>query len=717
MGLGDVYCIGTGAMFSSGFFLLPGLAAAQAGPAAILAYLVAGLLMVPSMLSMAELSTALPRAGGSYFFVDRSLGPAAGTITGIGTWLALMFKSAFALVGMGAYLAITPGLATHLSAGALGTSWMIKALAVGLTVVFVVVNVIGARQSTLVQKILVVALLAALGLFLTEGLWHMGACMPPEALRERYTPFLHPQHGWSGLVGTVGLVFVSYAGLTKVASISEEVRRPERNLPLGMVLALMTATVVYALGMLVIVAVLAPDRLHGDLTPVATAATAFRVWLPDTAGTLLVVIAAVAAFASTGNAGILAASRYPLAMARDGLAPSALGTLGRRHTPTRAILLTGLVMVVLILALSVENVAKLGSTFNLLVFGLINLAVIVFRESRIDSYDPGFRVPLYPWTPLAGVVVSGWLIVEMGWITALAAIVVVAAAACWFVCYARGRVDRAGAIHHVFARLGRRRDEDLREEFREIIQEKGLREDDPYDEILERADLIELAPDTSFDAALDRVAAALSGRVALEPDVIADRLRETGRSGTAPIAHGIALLHLRAPEIAHSELALARSLDGLSLSPPTTTAPRDEEAENDAAPDGGADAEDDAAVAETVIGLWALLSPESKARQHLRILAELAQRADDDAFIDAWQRIRNVEKLKETLLRDARFLALFVGEDPAKRPLVGRQLRRLDLPPGDRTAARRSRDLHRRSRRDPGALRPLRRARIGRVAD
>ncbi|MEF8797774.1 MAG: amino acid permease, partial [Salinivenus sp.] len=102
----DVYAISTGAMFSSGFFLLPGIAAAETGPSVILAYLVAGILILPSMYSMAELSTAMPKAGGTYYFLDRALGPLAGTVGGLGTWLALVFKSAFALIGMGAYLAI-----------------------------------------------------------------------------------------------------------------------------------------------------------------------------------------------------------------------------------------------------------------------------------------------------------------------------------------------------------------------------------------------------------------------------------------------------------------------------------------------------------------------------------------------------------------------------------------------------------------------------------
>src|SRR5699024_1033606 len=102
LGLWAVYDIATSAMFSSGFFLLPGLAAAQTGPSVFLAYLVSGLVVLPTMFSVAELTTALPKAGGTYYIIDRSLGPLIGTIGGYGSWLALVLKSAFALIGIGA---------------------------------------------------------------------------------------------------------------------------------------------------------------------------------------------------------------------------------------------------------------------------------------------------------------------------------------------------------------------------------------------------------------------------------------------------------------------------------------------------------------------------------------------------------------------------------------------------------------------------------------
>ncbi len=81
----DVYAVATGTTLSAGFFLLPGLAASQAGPALILSYMVAAVPLVPAMFSVVELATAMPRAGGIYYFLDRSLGPMIGTLGGLGT--------------------------------------------------------------------------------------------------------------------------------------------------------------------------------------------------------------------------------------------------------------------------------------------------------------------------------------------------------------------------------------------------------------------------------------------------------------------------------------------------------------------------------------------------------------------------------------------------------------------------------------------------------
>ena len=137
----DVYAIATGATLSAGFFLLPGIAAEQVGPALVLSYMIAVIPLVPAMFSVIELATAMPRAGGVYYFLDRALGPFLGTIGGIGTWLAMVLKVAFALVGMGAYIALfVPEL-------------QIKPIAVGIAVILGALCLFGAKKSGKLQAV------------------------------------------------------------------------------------------------------------------------------------------------------------------------------------------------------------------------------------------------------------------------------------------------------------------------------------------------------------------------------------------------------------------------------------------------------------------------------------------------------------------------------------------------------------------------------------
>ncbi len=272
----DVYAIGTGTTLSAGFFLLPGIAFAKAGPGMVFAYLLAAVPLIPAMLCAMELATAMPRAGGAYYFLDRSIGPLAGTVGGFGTWLVLILKSAFALIGMGAYLKI------------FFPEVQIIPLAIGLGIFFCVVNLFGARMSGSFQIVFVFGLLAILGWFCGTGLFHIR----PELFEN---PF---GKGFDSVMATAGLVYISYIGVTNIASISEEVKDPERNLPLGVFLALGTAILVYALGTIVMVGVTPASRLAGSFTPVAEAAGAMvGRW-----GVILVTISAILAFSSVAKA-------------------------------------------------------------------------------------------------------------------------------------------------------------------------------------------------------------------------------------------------------------------------------------------------------------------------------------------------------------------------------------------------------------------------------
>jgi amino acid transporter/mannitol/fructose-specific phosphotransferase system IIA component (Ntr-type) len=646
LGLFDVYAIATGAMFSSGFFLLPGLAAAKGGPAVALAYLLAGVLILPSMFSKAELSAALPRAGGTYYFLDRALGPMFGTIGGLGTFLALSLKTAFALVGIGAYASIFVELP-------------IKPVAIALTVAFVTINVLGAKETSSLQRVLVVILLTVLAYFLAFGLFEISVRQPVAETRDRFSPFL--PHGIGGLVSTIGFVFVSYAGLTKVASVAEEVKNPDRNIPLGMMLSLASTTFVYVVGVFIIVALVEPGILVTDLTPVATATEQFSIGLPAAVAVPLIVIAALAAFASTGNAGIMSASRYPLAMARDKLLPGTLSRLGRFQTPTLAIIATGGLMIFFILVLDEEGIAKLASAFQLFIFMLVNFAVIVMRESRIPSYDPKYRSPLYPWMQVAGILISIVLIAAMGLMAILFTASVVVACLLWYHFYARDRVVRDGAIYHWFNRLGQRQYDALDVEFRTILKEKGLRVDDPFDQVIARAQVIEIESGQSFDEIIRAASKLLADRLPLSAEKLEQGFLRGTRTGQTPAAGGAALPHLHVPQIDEPEIVLARSRAGLRLEVTDSF--------------GEAYVTD-----EPIYAVFFLVSPEEDPGRHLRMLAQLANIVDDEEFIKTWLAASSVAHIKELLLRDAHYLTLRVRSLDTTATLIGAEIQDAGLP-------------------------------------
>ena len=428
LGLFSVFALATGATLSSGFFLLPSFATQIAGPAVVLAYLIAGLLLIPPMLSKIELATAMPRSGGEYYFLDRSLGPMVGTIGGLGIWLALLLKISFALVGMSAYIQLFLPDSTSDS--------VYTFIALGLVVFFGGLNLLGAKKTTTFQIILVASLLSLLGWFLTAG--------SLEIKPINFSGFF--DSGSQNILSAAGLVFISYIGVTKVISVAGEIKDPERNLPLGLFLAIGTAVTVYIVGLFIMVGVVGTDSLsikNGEinLTPVSTVAAAIT---GSSTGAYIMGVAAIIAFLSVANAGILSASRYPLAMSRDHLLPKTLRKVDGNGTPVVGIILSASLIIAVILFLDPLKIAKLASAFQLLIFSMLCLSVIVMRETKLNSYDPGFRAPLYPWLQLVGASACITFIFMMGWLPVIFSSGIVVVGTVWYFAYARKRVERYG---------------------------------------------------------------------------------------------------------------------------------------------------------------------------------------------------------------------------------------------------------------------------------
>lgn len=633
----DVYAMSTGAMFSSGLFLLPGIAASYTGNSVWLAYFIAGFLILPAMYCMAELSTAMPKAGGTYYFLDRSMGPLMGTIGGLGSWIAVVFKSAFALVGMGAYLGIYLDIPFTLTA-------MI------LTVAFGLINIFGAKETTLLQRILVTTLVVILIAFVIFGLRETGIARAFTPDKD-YGKFF--KSGLVGFISTIGLVFVSYAGLTKVASVAEEVQNPDRNIPLGMTLSLITATVIYTLGTMILINLLEPKVLYDSLTPIADAGRLFLGWVPYDLGIVLIVVAAIAAFASTGNAGIMSASRYPYAMAKDKLVPQALSKIGRFGTPTLAIVVTVLAMIAVLRFFDVASVAKLASAFQLLLFGLVCVAVIVMRESKISTYKPGYRAPFYPWLQIAGILISFWLIIEMGILAIAFTGMVTIGCVLWYQFYASGNLERRGAIFHIHERLGQQRYEGLERELMTIIHDRTQAENLSYEALIARSAMMDFRYGIYDMSHLREILTEESkARFDIEPDVMTSVFTER-EVVFHPMSEGVHIAYYTHEDITQPELFVLRFGPQAKLNLPTSNLAH---------------------------SLMFLIVPSKPVGLDLRLAGHLAEVVQSDNFEIRWLSAQSEKEMNEVLMRDDHFLHGPLEHFPRLMEQVGTKISDVILP-------------------------------------
>ncbi|MCQ6961994.1 amino acid permease [Methanolobus chelungpuianus] len=413
LGFFQTFAIGTGTMIGAGIFILPGIAISAAGPAAILSFLFGGVISMATAISMAELATGMPKAGGSYYFISRAMGAAFGAVVGLGAWLGLVFKGSFALIGLGDYLYVMTPVPVLLTAVAAGF-------------IFLVINYRGAKGSASFQNLIVIFLILIMVWFIVRGF--------SIAETSKFTPFV--PFGYTSIFATTGLIFISYLGITELASVSEEVKNPSRNLPLALIASVGVVTLLYLGVMIVISGVLTFEESLNTYTPLVDVAE----MIAGDYGKVLIVIAGLLATVSTANAAILSSSRFPFAMSRDDLIPRWFVSIHQRYdTPHNAILATGIVMILLLLLFNVEQLARLGGTFNLLMFVLINSSVIILRNRPLDEYKPAFRDPFFPYTQIIGIIFSLALLPTMGALPLFFSIIVILAGMLWYKYYGKAK--------------------------------------------------------------------------------------------------------------------------------------------------------------------------------------------------------------------------------------------------------------------------------------
>ncbi|MEF8817778.1 MAG: amino acid permease [Salinibacter sp.] len=432
LGLLEALTIGVGTMIGAGIFVLPGPATEVAGPIVALSFVIGGVISLFTAMSASELGTAMPMAGGSYYYVNHALGPLFGSIAGLGNWMGLAFASAFYALGFGSYVVgFLPVPDLHV-AGLTFTDDQLFALLAGAF--FVGVNYVGAKETGKLQNVIVLTLLGILAVFMAACTWNADAAT--------LTP-LAPK-GWDAVLPATALVFVSFLGFAKITTVAEEMKDPGRNLPLAIIGSVLIVTVLYAVIMLLVNAVL-PWQEVASVEGIAVVEVARLVLGP--VGVVALTVGGLLATASSANASILASSRINFAMGRDKLVSDWLNAIHERYaTPHRSIALTGGLILLFILVGDVKTLAKAGSVLHLIVYGLLNLALVVMREADVPEYQPEYTVPFYPVVPLLGAIASFGLIAFMNGIEILLSLLFVAAAVVWFYVYVRGQTEKQGVF-------------------------------------------------------------------------------------------------------------------------------------------------------------------------------------------------------------------------------------------------------------------------------
>jgi amino acid transporter/Trk K+ transport system NAD-binding subunit len=385
MGLFMAVMIGIGATMGPGIFALPGELARMVGPLSILVYLAMGLLTLFTALNYAELSAAIPLAGGGYSFTSRTMRSPVAFITGwffwIGNTLACaMYALIFALTVRAYFLPNTS----------------VALIALVTTVVFTAINFLGMREA-----IIVITVMNLMELAVLVGIAVLGLADVQPANLEPMAPM-----GWGPFVPAMALIYISYVGFELISNASEEIVNPGKNIPRAILITLGISTVIYIFVVGVMMATINYTELaKSDIPFIFMADKLFGPW-GRWAGITATIMASLSAFSVT----LGASARIMYALGRDRHFPSIFCRLHPRfQTPHVALLFCALIVVVFSSTGIVKFVASVSDFGYLMGLGIINFAVIPLHKKMPNLRRP-FQVKWFPLVPILGILTT-WMFV------------------------------------------------------------------------------------------------------------------------------------------------------------------------------------------------------------------------------------------------------------------------------------------------------------------
>jgi APA family basic amino acid/polyamine antiporter len=376
--------IGIGAIIGTGIFVLIGVAAGVAGPAVILSFIIAGFVALLTGLSTAELSSFIHESGGSYIYTTKAFGAFPGFVVGWMKSFDYIVGASAVSVGFAAYFAYFVGIpATTATIVIVATFWPL---------VLMLLNLKGIQEASWTNNLLVALKILALLIFIVVG----ASALIASGDYSNYFPFF--PHGFSGVMSGAAIIFFAFIGFNTIATMAEEVKDPESNVPRAILFAFAVCTLIY-----IAVAIVAVGIVNWEALGSTSAPLEFALKTITDNIFILEFLAVSALFATTSviMASIMGGSRALFAMARQGVLPKVLSTISRQNVPVYTILLCGFVISGIVLATR-GNLNWLASIFNfgtLLTFFFINLSLLQLRKTMPDV-KRGFKVPLYPYTPV-----------------------------------------------------------------------------------------------------------------------------------------------------------------------------------------------------------------------------------------------------------------------------------------------------------------------------
>ena len=418
LGLLDATMIGMGAMIGAGIFVLTGLAAEISGPAALLVFLLNGVVTAFTGLSYAELASAIPKSGGGYAFVREIFDDFGSFMMGWMLWFAYMIAGALYALGFApnflellhVYGVVAPpdqvgAVLLPLVGVAVPAKFILAYVAVaGL----VGMNAASTAASGSAETVFTIVKVSILVVFVAFGFLSAGGGGETSFTFQQFDPLFPAGNSAFSILPAMGLTFIAFEGYDLITTVTEEVENPRENIPRAIFYSLGATVVVYALVVVVAIGTLGAQGLaDAGEAGIAQAATSFMpAGLPIIRnGGALIVFGAVFSTLTALNAVVIASSRVAFSMGREGQLLPRIGRIHHRYgTPFFAILLSAVVMLGSVV-LPTESAGNVSSLFFLLSFIVVNAAVIKLRRERPNMRRP-YEMPYYPIPAVLGIALN-----------------------------------------------------------------------------------------------------------------------------------------------------------------------------------------------------------------------------------------------------------------------------------------------------------------------